>query len=74
MDRFTSTALIDTEQAYEVLTTAGPDAFAIYFILEVLKDRAGITVEALAQLSNIPVAAAEKACYRLGLVQLGIEQ
>ncbi|SFV03747.1 hypothetical protein [Alicyclobacillus macrosporangiidus] len=74
MERFTSTALIDTEQAYEVLTTAGPEAFAIYFLLEALKDRKGITVEALAQLCHIPVAVAERACYRLGLVQLGIEQ
>jgi hypothetical protein len=67
-------ATIDSDEGLQVLTQAGPTALAVMFLLEVLKPPTGmkLTTQQLAKYGNLPLPEVDKACYRLGLVKMGI--
>jgi len=68
-------AIIETEQAIEVMQKAGPEALAVYFILQAkCPSTESLNLEAIAKLSGMSIADVERACYQLGIVMLGIEK
>ncbi|SFV03793.1 hypothetical protein [Alicyclobacillus macrosporangiidus] len=68
-----SMVMIDIEQAFDVLRSAGPAAFSVYFALEsgTLSEK---SIEGLAEACNMSREAVKEACYRLGLFNLGIKE
>ncbi|MCF8567939.1 hypothetical protein LLE49_24760 [Alicyclobacillus tolerans] len=69
-----ATIILDAERTFEVLEKAGIGALAVFVILESGSCEEPVTMDKLARLTGMSVAETEKACFKLGLVNLGITE
>lgn len=67
-----SAVIIDIEQARDVLSNVGLDAFAVWFAMESGQLEDELTIDNIAAYCDMSREQTRDACYRLALHQMGV--